>query len=87
MDDESIYIYWCTLYAYIHNLMNSSSEGDPVIREKTKKQIHCKTHEVGNSAPGLAIYMRYFVPLWLENHPFIISLINLLKTYIYVLCS
>ena len=29
---------------------------------------HCGTHGVCFSYPGLAIYVIYFVPLWLENH-------------------
>ena len=35
---------------------------------------HCGTHEVWKSYPGLAFYVRYFVPLWLENHILVIHL-------------
>ena len=28
---------------------------------------HCKTHGARKSYPGLATYVRYFVPLWLET--------------------
>ena len=35
--------------------------------------MHCGTHGAGFSYPSLAIYRRYFVPLWLENH-FLLSI-------------
>ena len=35
---------------------------------------HCKTHGAWNSNSGLGIYVRYFVPLWLENHSQVIHL-------------
>ena len=36
--------------------------------------IHCGIQGAWKSYPGLAIYMRYFVPLWLESHSWIIHL-------------
>jgi hypothetical protein len=39
---------------------------------------HCKTHGVGNSTPGLAVYVIFIIPMWLENH---ILVIHLQKIY------
>ena len=38
------------------------------IGRKHVEMSHCGTHGVCFSYPGLAIYVIYFVPLWLENH-------------------
>ena len=32
------------------------------------KEAHYRTHGARNSYPSLAIYVRYIVPLWYENH-------------------
>ena len=36
--------------------------------------LHCGTHGAWKSYPGLAIYVIYFVPLWLESHNWVIHL-------------
>jgi hypothetical protein len=42
--------------------------------------IHCGTHGAGKSYPGLAIYVRYFVPLQLESHTRVIHLLEIFCT-------
>ena len=41
---------------------------------------HCKTNGAGNSYPGLAVYVRHIVPLWLENHTMVIHLCEVCGT-------
>ena len=43
-------------------------------------RIHCGTGGVCFSTPGLAIYVRYIVPLRLENHSLVIHLCEIYCT-------
>ena len=41
---------------------------------KRHMRHHCGTHRAWKSYSGLAIHMRYFIPLWLESHNWVIHL-------------
>ena len=48
---------------------------------KLTQQYHCETHGACFSYHGLAIYVRYFVPLQLKNHCLVIHLHEIYCTF------
>src|SRR6266446_3473104 len=68
----------------IWEICNTRREGGKLVTAKFTRSnfaiSHCGTGGVCFSTPLLAIYVRYIVPLQLENHTFVIHLCDIYST-------